>query len=122
MQLGPISAVRVFVSDVERAVEFYSHRLGLTPPTRFDGVAVFDAGACELIVETADPDDDEERALVGRFTGVSFRVEDIDAAYRVLRDMGVDFDGAPEPQAWGGVLAHLKDPDGNVLTLVQYPS
>ena len=120
MQLGPISAVRVFVFDGDRAFDFYANRLGLTPRSRLDGGAIFDAGTCDLIVETADPDDDEERALVGRFTGVSFRVEDIDAAYRGLRDKGVDFDGAPEPQGWGGVLAHLKDPDGNVLTLVQH--
>jgi len=23
---------------------------------------------------------------------------------------------------WGGVLVHFRDPDGNVLTIVQYPA
>jgi hypothetical protein len=27
----------------------------------------------------------------------------------------------PEVMPWGGVLAHLRDPDGNVLTLVGRP-
>jgi hypothetical protein len=30
---------------------------------------------------------------------------------------GVDFVGPPEKQPWGGVLAHLRDPDGDILTL-----
>lgn len=121
MQLGPIAAVRVFVLDVEAAVDFYANRLGLTASSTFDGVAVFDAGGCDLIVEAADPDSAEERALVGRFSGVSFRVEDMQAAYRALVAKGVAFDGEPQPQEWGGVLAHFSDPDGNVLTLVAYP-
>jgi hypothetical protein len=32
---------------------------------------------------------------------------------------GVEFTGRPEKQQWGGTLAHLKDLDGNVLTLMQ---
>ena len=31
------------------------------------------------------------------------------------------FDGLPEAQEWGGALAFFYDPDGNVLTLVEYP-
>ena len=41
---------------------------------------------------------------------------------RTLEARGVTFDGPPERQAWGGVLAHFQDPDGNILTLVEYPS
>ena len=37
------------------------------------------------------------------------------------RQMGDDFDGFPEAQEWGGALAFFYDPDGNVLTLVEYP-
>ena len=32
-------------------------------------------------------------------------------------DKGVGFVGPPEAQPRGGVLAHFRDPDGNVLTL-----
>ena len=48
--------------------------------------------------------------MVGRFVGVS--------AYETLAARGVDFVGPPEKQPWGGVLAHLRDPDGNILTLL----
>ena len=58
--------------------------------------------------------------LVGRFTGISFAVADIDSACRRLVDGGATV-GDPEPQGWGGILATIADPDGNRLQLVQYP-
>lgn len=117
--LGPINAVRVFVFDLPAAQAFYEDTLGLRLQHGNGDVAVFDAGSCSLIVERADPDDEEERGFVGRFLGVSFSVHDVQAAYDDLSAKGVRFDGAPERQPWGGVLAHLLDPAGNVLTLVQ---
>ena len=119
--IGPIAAVRLFVFDLKSAIDFYTDVLGLKSSSRSEGHAAFDVGGCDLIVEAADPDDDEDCALVGRFLGVSFRVEDIERVYRDLSACGVSFDGAPARQVWGGILAHVKDPDGNVLTLVQYP-
>lgn len=121
MPLGPIEAVRVFTADTGKAVPFYRDALGLTLIHEADGLAIFDTGQAKLILEQVDPDEAEVAALVGRFAGVSFTVPDVEAAYSALTDRGVVFDGAPEPQDWGGVLAHLRDPDGNVLSLVQYP-
>jgi uncharacterized glyoxalase superfamily protein PhnB len=40
------------------------------------------------------------------------------AAYDILAARGVDCVGRLEKQPWGGVLAHLRDPDGNILTLL----
>ena len=39
-----------------------------------------------------------------------------------LEQKGVRLTAPPEAQDWGGVLAHFADPDGNILTLVQYPT
>jgi uncharacterized glyoxalase superfamily protein PhnB len=60
--------------------------------------------------------DHEGRALIGRFVGVS--LADIFATHKFLAARGVEFVSPPEKQPWGGVLAHLRDPDGNILTLV----
>jgi uncharacterized glyoxalase superfamily protein PhnB len=65
-----------------------------------------------------DPNDPETAALVGRFAGVSLQVPDVLAAYELLLAKSVDFEGPPERQSWGGTLAHLRDPDGNVITLL----
>jgi predicted enzyme related to lactoylglutathione lyase len=56
---------------------------------------------------------------VGRFTGLSFSVPDIQSKYAELLSKGVTFSGAPEAQAWGGTLATFTDPAGNALQLVQ---
>jgi catechol 2,3-dioxygenase-like lactoylglutathione lyase family enzyme len=118
--------VRVFVRDFDRALDFYSNVLGMKVALRaehFDW-AQLDTGAAQLAIERVRPeqgDDEADDALVGRFVGVSLAVDDIDATYRTLRDRGVEFELAPTSMPWGGVLAHLRDPDGNVLSLVGEP-
>jgi catechol 2,3-dioxygenase-like lactoylglutathione lyase family enzyme len=118
-----LSALRLFVDDLDRAGEFYGGLLGL--PLRHDGAPegwlVFDGGGARVIVERVAPDAPAaDRALVGRFLGVSFEVDDIEVAYRRLAAAGVRFPARPERQAWGGTLATCCDPDGNRLQLVQY--
>lgn len=119
--IGPVSAVRVFVSDIDRARGFYEQTLGLSLRDPVAGALLFDGGGCTLIIEPCDRSDPETSDLVGRFTAISLEVPDIEAAYAALDERGVLFDGPPEPQDWGGRLVHFRDPDDNVLTLVQYP-
>jgi predicted enzyme related to lactoylglutathione lyase len=113
-------AVRIFVTDWRRALDFYSKTVGLPV-----GFADEQMGWAELALEggrigleRVAPGDPESQALVGRFVGVSLRVPDIAAAYTELRSRGVDFVSPPEKQPWGGTLANFRDPDGNVVTLL----
>jgi catechol 2,3-dioxygenase-like lactoylglutathione lyase family enzyme len=118
-----LSVVRIAVTDWERAIRFYTETLGIPTTSRSDelGWAQLATGEGQLALERADPADPEGRELVGRFVGVSLRVSDIWATHRVLAARGVEFVAPPEKQPWGGVLAHLRDPDGNVLTLLGSP-
>ncbi len=111
-------AVRVFVRDFDAAIDFYTNALGMRQLfcDREIGWAELDAGGARLALERAT--DDEGRALIGRFVGVSLQVDDIDDTYRELTRRGVDFDEPPQRQSWGGTLAHLRDPEGNVITLL----
>ena len=121
MKLG---AVRIFVLDIVEARRFYSDKLGLSIEARDEehGFCMFDTGDTKLIVEAVDSKEDEQhRALVGRFTGISFPVEDIQSKHRQLSAAGVEFSGPPELQYWGGWLATFEDPAGNALQLVQQP-
>jgi catechol 2,3-dioxygenase-like lactoylglutathione lyase family enzyme len=113
-------ATRVFVTDWERALRFYTETLEMPVGFRSDdiGWAEFDTGEAKLALERVDFEDAEAMALVGRFVGVSLRVADLDATHATLATRGVDFLAPPEQQTWGGVLAHLRDPDRNVLTLL----
>jgi len=53
---------------------------------------------------------------------VSLTVDDVARTYEELAKRGVDFVSPPAKQPWGGVIAHFRDPDGNVLTLLGAPS
>lgn len=119
--LGPIDTIRIFTTDLARARDFYRDALGMTLAIDDEAMAIFDTGGTKLMLEAVEPEEEGAADLVGRFTGVSFAVRDIRAAFAGLTERGVSFDGRPELQPWGGALAHFFDPDGNVLTLVQYP-
>ncbi len=119
-----LNTVRVFVHDIEAARQFYGKKLGmrLQADGTDQGYCVFKAGNTELVVErVAEDAPDEDKALVGRFTGLSFTVADAQAKHRELQALGVHFTGVPEKQFWGGILATFQDPSGNELQIVQHP-
>jgi len=122
MKLG---AARVFVHDIAEAKSFYEKHLGLDVEIydAGNGFCMFDTGSTKLILEVvAQNASDETDELVGRFTGLSFPVDDIVAAHQLLSSSGVRFSGPPEQQYWGGWLATFTDPSGNGLQLVQQPT
>ena len=107
----------VFVRDFDRALRLYTETLGLSSTLAYEGWAQFNTGTCSLAIERVEPDDDVAilqsqlgpgQTLEGRFVACSLRVADIDATYRELLAC----------MPLGGVLAHFKDPDGNILTLL----
>ena len=116
-------AVRIFTTDWDRSVDFYREVIGL--PLTFANQAFawaeFDLGGARLGIEGIDAGTPDAKidALVGRFVGVSLAVDDIALVYSQLTDKGVAFTAPPETQPWGGTLAHFKDPDDNVLTLLE---
>jgi predicted enzyme related to lactoylglutathione lyase len=111
-----IAYVTIFVSQLDRAIEFYRTALGLalqhTAPEH--GYASFAAGPIRLGLAVAGPDQQE---LVGRHTGVGFDVDDLEAEHARLAPMGVRFPMPPARQPWGGFMALVADPDGNVFYL-----
>ena len=119
-----LSAARVFVRDLAPSLQFYAGLLGL--PLKAGGAGqgflVLDLGGVDLVVESVPLDAPaDEQILVGRFTGLSFAVQDMLASHAQLSAVGVRFTGAPELQAWGGILATFSDPEGNEMQLVQLP-
>ncbi len=114
---------RVYVRDHDAAVRFYTETVGLRLIFS-DGVswAELDTGDAHLCLERLAAGDHEGDDLVGRFVGVSLQVDDIQKTYDELTAAGVVFESPPAPQPWGGVLAHFRDPEGNVLTLLGSPS
>ncbi|MCU0620409.1 MAG: VOC family protein [Gemmatimonadales bacterium] len=113
-----IGYVNVFVSDLAAATAFYRDVLGLAlqHAASEHGYASFSAGAVRLGIAVPGPD---HPGLVGRHTGVGFEVPDLMAAHARLSGRGVRFPLPPTQQPWGGVMATIADPDGNVFYLDQ---
>lgn len=112
--------IRVFTLDWDAALSFYRDTLGFevvfADPEA--GWAQFNLGNAEIGLERCSPEDADAEGLVGRFVGCSIEVDDLMSVYAALRERGVEFVEPPEKQPWGGTLAHFRDPDGNVLTLL----
>ncbi len=143
-----IQAVDVFVSDLEKSLQFYVNqlgfrlvsdvilqsgrrRLGISPP---DGTAVLNLIAPEP--------ESEEYKLIGRPTQVAFVTEDVAAKYSEWRKRGVRFHHTPrlrrikylqqaparvaeqtllfgeQAPVWGGVFTRFEDLDHNSFALV----
>ena len=114
-----IKFVSVPVLDQNRALAFYTDKLGFTIITDrpFDGKQRW----IELRIPKADtrvvlftPDEHKDR--VGTFTGVSLECDDIDQTYGELLAKGVAFDAPPKKQPWGTFVT-FKDSEGNGFVL-----
>ena len=118
-----IDSIRVFVNDLDNARIFYEKALGLEciADGYDEGYLVYRPGDFNLILETVDPNNAEEVDLVGRFTGISFHHENIDEICQTLKSFDPDcIVSEPSEQDWGGHMAHVSDPSGNVVTFVEY--
>jgi len=115
-----LHSVRIFVYDWDRCVDFYRDQIGLKLvfADSESGWAHFEVGPVHIGIERCVLGEPEADALVGRFVGISLAVSDIQHTYKELSSAGVQFSSPPTKQTWGGVLAHFKDPDGNIVTLL----
>ena len=121
---GPVRVwyATVYVRDFARALRFYRDKLEL--PLRFVdekfGFASFATAGAGFTVARVDPNDPAQDKLVSRHTGIALGVDDLQKTYEAWLARGVRFELPPTPQPWGGTLAQLADPEGNLLTLDQY--
>lgn len=107
-------AVFYYVSDLERAINFYQNVLGFTLTSR-DAVARFDVDG--VLFEVVPSDDPAKLSGQGN-ARLCLRTYNLDEAIQDLERKGVD---ATEPLVKsGGRLALFRDPDGNEICLWEY--
>jgi len=113
-----IKLISIPVQDQDRALEFYTEKLGFTIITdqpmgpqrwielRIPGaetrLALFTAPGCE--------------SRIGTFTGISLDCEDVEKTHAELSKRGVVFESAPKKEPWG-VFAQFNDSEGNSFVL-----
>jgi catechol 2,3-dioxygenase-like lactoylglutathione lyase family enzyme len=139
---GPISIANfshicVAVSDIEKSLDFYTRVLGMD--------VVFDVALEGPSLETITGRSGEKGRMIGGliggamvellalgkvpavpegphlgYTNVSFRVEDVDAAYKQAASFG-DVHCEPPVDIGGVRMAFVYDPDGTPIELVELP-
>jgi catechol 2,3-dioxygenase-like lactoylglutathione lyase family enzyme len=120
--IARVANVMVPVSDQDRAIEFYTEKLGFEKRTDVpfgDGnrwVEVAPSGAATSIA-LVQPREGESAGIEAR---VALDCDDIDAVHASLREAGVDVDA--EVMRMGGPVPPMfffRDQDGNRLLIVE---
>lgn len=113
-----ISVVTLFVDDIDRAIAFYTEKLGwektMDAPMGegMRWVTVAPAGAqTSFTLSKGYPDGSP--AKVGGFSGVIMEVDDVYQTAKELKAKSVEIPEAPRTEPWGG-WATFKDSEGNV--------
>ncbi|HYM24328.1 MAG TPA: VOC family protein [Vicinamibacterales bacterium] len=110
-----IKFVSVPVTDQDRALDFYTKKLGMRVVT--DAPFSGDQRWIELAIPRADTrvvlfTPEEHRKMIGGFMNISFMADDVEATVRELKARGVTFTQEPQKADWG-TFAMFQDPDGN---------
>jgi uncharacterized glyoxalase superfamily protein PhnB len=117
--LTKVRSVGIYVSDQQRALEFFRDALGCevladlpigAGPAAGRWIEVRLPGdEVKLILFT--PEGQENR--VGSFSNVIFHCDNMERTYEELSARGVEFTTKPERASWGQWWATFRDPDGN---------
>ncbi len=128
-----IDHVGLNVSDLDRAVAWYSEAFGLTSakpfavePLNLRGVFLTneDGFAIELLERTGSqpglqPDSVPTALLTWGFSHLCFRVAEVEPVHQKLLAMGakeiMSVRPAPEP---GVIMSYVADPDGNLIEII----
>ena len=117
--ISRVKLVSIPVRDQQRAVEFYTTKLGfrVTTDAPFDGTQrwielTLPGGGTRVVLFT--PPGSEQQ--IGGFSNVVFTSDDIERTYEELRGRGVEFVQPLKREDWGTSCV-FKDADGNMFAL-----
>lgn len=142
--------VGMIVSDLDVAMAFYDKLLGKSPTqrgtiTRSEGfsrqiqaehgearVAFYEVsgGVAVELIEMRTPQEPkvQPQAYVPGSKHVCFLVDDVDATYETMKGEGYVFHGDPchfedeTPDLKGMKFAYFRDPDGNIVEIIEDPN
>ena len=117
---GAISAITLFVEDLEAAKRFYREVFELPVTFEDDSSTVFRFGETlvNLLKTSEAPGLVEPATVATRDAGVRFQftlgVDDVDAMCEELKERGVDLLNGPMDRPWGIRTASFRDPGGHI--------
>ena len=114
-----VKFVTIPVRDQDRALEFYTKKLGMRVIT--DSPYDDKQRWIELRIPRADTrvvlfTSDDQVPMIGGIMNITFVADDVEATARELKAQGVEFVQDPQKADWG-TGAVFKDQDGNIFAL-----
>ena len=119
--INSVVGITLWTGNLEQQFRFYHDLLRLPLHSNHGDFISFQMGEnMRLNIGTHDgvtgPSQDPYRIMP------HLGVEDIHGEHQRLVAAGVEFLRPPEQEHWGGWVATFKDPDGNILQFLQFPS
>jgi catechol 2,3-dioxygenase-like lactoylglutathione lyase family enzyme len=124
MAITGIQLVSIYVNDVDRALDFYTNKLGFQ---KHDDGPLFEGSDVRWVTVTI-PTTSIDFVLVkghanwspdrvGTSTGICLTVDNIIDTFKQLEANGVEITEQPNRQDWG-IQAQFKDSEGNSFVVV----
>lgn len=117
-----IKSISVPVADQDRALKFYTEKLGFTvkvdvpcPEMKQRWIELVQPEAeIELVLYTA-PDFEN---MIGKNMNIMYSTDDVQKTYDQLKAKGVEFLAPPQKEFWGSFVM-MKDSEGNLFCVGQ---
>ena len=114
-------ASQLRTTDLDRAVDFYTTKLGFDLAFRYEdfyaGVA---SGGCMVHLKRVDvPDPGIPFVRDGDHLHLYLTVDDVESAFEKMKRVGVTIVEELRPRPWGTTEFVVEDPDGHVIYYAQ---
>lgn len=112
-----LSMMRIPCKNLRDAELFYSSKLGMRKVfgSESEGFIGYQLDNTQVLLELEEIGEFE----CGKYLGFSLEVSDINDFYRVAKENGITFTGAPVKQDWGGIMTHIVDCSRNTFSIMQ---
>jgi catechol 2,3-dioxygenase-like lactoylglutathione lyase family enzyme len=110
-----LTEIARFTNKLDEMAAFYQQLLGKEPEVRAEGMAIFMLGEVKLFLHQAYQPADGELPPENH---TAFTVEDVDLECERLAAAGLRIDVPPQEYYWG-YSAYLRDPEGQMIELIQ---
>jgi catechol 2,3-dioxygenase-like lactoylglutathione lyase family enzyme len=120
------AVVRYQITDLDRAIEFYTTQLGFELVQRAGPIAIVSHSALHLLLSGPEssgsrPMPDGQRQEPGGWNRIVLYVDDLEALAGRLRGVGTTFRNDVEAGP-GGSQIQILDPDGNPVEIHEAPA
>jgi predicted enzyme related to lactoylglutathione lyase len=103
-----VGYLQIPVSDVKESANFFEKLFGKNKLFESPSHVIFNCDGVEIAIISGGQKGKKEGTK-----GIYFVVDDVDKVFNELKSRGVEFQGEPANESWGGRIVCFTDPDGN---------